>query len=289
MSPWAGWTALWTPFQAPETSSPHTCGHDSRPFLHSLAHTDPPMNSLLFCYAFFKHYVIWSTLSDSMFSSIRICFKVSLDVSGCSWTAFHYRIPSHAVTAPQWSSPVHPRQPLPGPRTAQLTQPDVSIHTECGPLRHAISLYKARQCLPTDETPLHAPAKCGQELWLPHILMDTWRYQAWHFCQVRQVGPDLSFQLTFPPPLPRLGLTLCFRGHASLHLCEMPFCTWTNTFFVWPIFSHSSWHLFLFLVCHKAGGILVPWPGIKPAPCAMKVGCPNHWTTRKVPFMVSLK
>ena len=30
-----------------------------------------------------------------------------------------------------------------------------------------------------------------------------------------------------------------------------------------------------------ACGILVPWPGIKPAPPAMEVQSPNHWTTRE--------
>ena len=30
--------------------------------------------------------------------------------------------------------------------------------------------------------------------------------------------------------------------------------------------------------------ILVPQPGIKPVPPAVEAQCPNHWTTREVPY-----
>ena len=40
---------------------------------------------------------------------------------------------------------------------------------------------------------------------------------------------------------------------------------------------------FFFKPCHIAFGILVPQPGIKPKPSAVKVQNPNHWTTREFP------
>ena len=40
---------------------------------------------------------------------------------------------------------------------------------------------------------------------------------------------------------------------------------------------------FFFWPCHLACGILVPWPGIEPAPLALKVWGPNHWNTREIP------
>ena len=38
---------------------------------------------------------------------------------------------------------------------------------------------------------------------------------------------------------------------------------------------------FFFWVCAMAYGILVPWPGIKPGPSAVRVQSPNHWTSRE--------
>ena len=40
---------------------------------------------------------------------------------------------------------------------------------------------------------------------------------------------------------------------------------------------------YLFIYGHKACGILVPWPGIKPRPPALKVLNLNHWTIREGP------
>ena len=42
---------------------------------------------------------------------------------------------------------------------------------------------------------------------------------------------------------------------------------------------------FLFFGCAvcAACGILVPQPGIKPVPCAVKAWSPNHWTAREFP------
>ena len=42
-------------------------------------------------------------------------------------------------------------------------------------------------------------------------------------------------------------------------------------------------HYFFFWLCLAACGILVPWPGIIPAPPAVEARSPNHWTTREVP------
>ena len=41
--------------------------------------------------------------------------------------------------------------------------------------------------------------------------------------------------------------------------------------------------LYFWLRC-MASGILVPRPGIKPTPSAVKVWSPNHWTTRESPL-----
>ena len=40
----------------------------------------------------------------------------------------------------------------------------------------------------------------------------------------------------------------------------------------------------LFWLCHKAYGILVPWPEIEPTPPALEAQSLNHWTAREVPF-----
>ena len=40
---------------------------------------------------------------------------------------------------------------------------------------------------------------------------------------------------------------------------------------------------FFFWLCLEACGILVPWPGIEPAPSAVEVWSPNHWTAREFP------
>ena len=54
-------------------------------------------------------------------------------------------------------------------------------------------------------------------------------------------------------------------------------------------FHNSSlyiiFHFYLFIYfwpCSAACGILVPWPGIEPAPSAVKARSPNHWTTREL-------
>ena len=45
--------------------------------------------------------------------------------------------------------------------------------------------------------------------------------------------------------------------------------------------------IFLFIwLCPVACGILVPQPGIKPAPPALEVWSLNHWTTREVPAYI---
>ena len=45
-----------------------------------------------------------------------------------------------------------------------------------------------------------------------------------------------------------------------------------NALFFWP--------------CREARGILVPRPGIEPAPPALEARSLNHWTTREVPVMI---
>ena len=51
-------------------------------------------------------------------------------------------------------------------------------------------------------------------------------------------------------------------------------------------YSVSLLCLFFFLSHCLACGILVPLPGIEPAPLTLGVWSPNHWTTREVPSCV---
>ena len=59
------------------------------------------------------------------------------------------------------------------------------------------------------------------------------------------------------------------------------------------VWSNIKWIPSVFLEClffffwphHVSCGILVPWPGIKPTPLAMKAQSLNHWTTGEFPGM----
>ena len=57
------------------------------------------------------------------------------------------------------------------------------------------------------------------------------------------------------------------------------------------VFSHLGWlnHIVVFVFnfwpCHATCGILVPWPGIEPAPPALEARGHNHWTAREVPMV----
>ena len=48
-------------------------------------------------------------------------------------------------------------------------------------------------------------------------------------------------------------------------------------------------HCFIFWSCHTACGILVPWPGIKRGSMAVKASSLNHWTTKKLPQIVTVQ
>ena len=64
----------------------------------------------------------------------------------------------------------------------------------------------------------------------------------------------------------------------SSPLC--PFCCW-----------RMGWSFCLFLIFwphHAACGILVPWPGIEPAPPAVEAWSLNYWTAREVPGWAGL-
>ena len=52
---------------------------------------------------------------------------------------------------------------------------------------------------------------------------------------------------------------------------------------IWLYRETFNLYFKFFWLCCEAGRILVPQPGIKPAPPATKVGNLNHWTTRDVP------
>ena len=41
--------------------------------------------------------------------------------------------------------------------------------------------------------------------------------------------------------------------------------------------------LFFFWLHRIACGILIPWPGFEPMPCALELQSPNHWTVREFP------
>ena len=50
-------------------------------------------------------------------------------------------------------------------------------------------------------------------------------------------------------------------------------------------FTNSSFFVTgVFQPHHQACGILVPWPGMEPAPPALELQSLNHWPTREVPF-----
>ena len=55
-----------------------------------------------------------------------------------------------------------------------------------------------------------------------------------------------------------------------------------------PLYQHIvgdafRWSSFIFWPCHAACGILVPWPGMEPAPPALEGQSLKHWTPREVP------
>ena len=45
----------------------------------------------------------------------------------------------------------------------------------------------------------------------------------------------------------------------------------------------------IFWLYHATCGILVPQPGIKPGPLAVRALSPNHWTTREFPWLHHFK
>ena len=75
---------------------------------------------------------------------------------------------------------------------------------------------------------------------------------------------------------------------SSLLMCVQIFCPFFSPclglyFFPPGILAlFSIFPLFCFWLCHTACRILVPQPGIKPAPPALEAWSLNHWTTREV-------
>ena len=53
-------------------------------------------------------------------------------------------------------------------------------------------------------------------------------------------------------------------------------------------FTSVTW-LFVYWLCFVAYGILVPQPGIKAGPSAVRAQNPNHWTARELPYFSYLK
>ena len=67
-----------------------------------------------------------------------------------------------------------------------------------------------------------------------------------------------------------------------------PHVTVTTSLFFFLDFVFC-WFVFSFWPCGPACRTLVPWPGIEPSSPALKVQSLNHWTTREVPLITSLK
>ena len=60
--------------------------------------------------------------------------------------------------------------------------------------------------------------------------------------------------------------------------------------FIHPVIAHLFIYLLLLFFWSRqaAGGILVPRPGIEPAPPAVEAQSLNHWTTREVQLHIYL-
>ena len=80
-------------------------------------------------------------------------------------------------------------------------------------------------------------------------------------------------------PVPFLLASITFKALwqftiSGLDLTELTvaFCLSSFPFYMWPL--HASTFVVVVVVC----GILVPWPGIKPAPPTLEAWSPNHLT-----------
>ena len=67
-----------------------------------------------------------------------------------------------------------------------------------------------------------------------------------------------------------------------------PICPCCMCVILFIFLSFDSFLFFSFWPCPVAYGIFVPWPGIEPAPLAVKAQNPNHWTVREFPLVHSL-
>ena len=90
--------------------------------------------------------------------------------------------------------------------------------------------------------------------------------------------PSLSFLfLARATDKPRVHFNLAklISWPKSVHLSRYS----ETVFLLYKLFSFS-----FFWLCHAACGILVPLPGIEPAPPAVEAWSLNHWTAREVPL-----
>ena len=55
------------------------------------------------------------------------------------------------------------------------------------------------------------------------------------------------------------------------------------------LFLQLSGCLFIYWLCFVAYEILVPQPGMKAGPSAVRAQSPNHWTARELPYFSYLK
>ena len=142
-----------------------------------------------------------------------------------------------------------------------------------------------------------------KDLLLPvHVALGMVRHQ-WHLKTVvmkAKEGGHWMWALRAPFILPWFPLGTClplsFHSHflTSLSRALYPYLPALSPFFrfFWRgPFLKSLLNLLRYCFCflfwffgHEACGILVPQPGIKPAPPALEVQSPNHWTAREVPF-----
>ena len=95
-----------------------------------------------------------------------------------------------------------------------------------------------------------------------------------------------------PSPQIRRGISIAmvckctYKFLAGAQFCVVCYrnldgCNGRNVVVFIIIFFRFSW------LCHTACGILVPQPGIEPAPPAVEVWTFNHWTAREVPLPTS--
>ena len=116
-----------------------------------------------------------------------------------------------------------------------------------------------------------------QYWWTSSTWPGEWRWDG-EWDQQGELQAYPSSLVTLEERLPLLSSNTCKYNPVWLNLAyilNLGQLLWING---WVVFF-----LFFFLRHRALCGILVPRPGIEPAPLAVKARSPNHWTTREVP------